>query len=787
MSTIKKPYGRSLNDFLPLLPAEQVLCDSQHEGKPADIGSARPKEKTHANHVRAKFLRFLALGGDEDASTHERGIHLQGAWISNSLDLEGCNIPKGLILTKCYFEDRAVFRSAHFHGLLNLNGSQLPGLEGDRLVTDESFFMRDGFVATEAVRLIGAQIGGNLDCDGGEFDGQKGTALSAELANIQGCVFLRNGFKASGSVNLMRSLIGGSLECNGGVFDGKQSKALTAEGARIQSSVFLRNGFKSSGTVRLIGTQIGGSLDCDGGVFDGKQSNALTAEGARVQSSVYLRNGFKSSGTVCLIGVQIDGNLNCDGGEFDGQNGAALSAGLANIQGSVFFRNGFKASGTVNLMRSQIGGSLECNGGVLDGKQSKALTAEGTRIQSSVYLRNGFKSSGTVCLIGTQIGGSLDCSNGDLDGKGDYALLAERANVEGNVLLCKEFKANGTVNLISMKIGGDLLCQGGQFESTKKISINANNMNLRGRFRLQKLKKPVNGISLVATQVGQLADDEASWGTGLILDGFVYEHLSNNAPTNAQMRLEWLAKQYTDHYGQDAKAPWWKQLIRTLNNIRNEHQRQGFKPQPWKQLIRTLRNMGHDEDARRIAISYETHRRKIGVVEGKLRRTFHGLFGLLIGYGYRPLRLLYIMLGVWLFCGTMFWCAALHSVFAPSNPLIFNNPDYTSCRPIFDPTTGQVSDKENWYLCKKLANEYTGFSPLAYSLDLILPLVDLQQEHDWAPYIPTPETNWLDELGSFSIYHWTRLLVWLEILFGWLASLLMVAVISGLTNRNNEE
>ena len=109
---------------------------------------------------------------------------------------------------------------------------------------------------------------------------------------------------------------------------------------------------------------------------------------------------------------------------------------------------------------------------------------------------------------------------------------------------------------------------------------------------------------------------------------------------------------------------------------------------------------------------------------------------------------------------------------------MFQNPDYKICA---------AQNAVNWYLCEKLPEEYTGFSPLTYSLDVILPLVDLQQETDWAPLIPTPKNIWYEELLAFDhLKHFTRLVVWFEILFGWVASLLLVAVVSGLTKRREE-
>ena len=90
-------------------------------------------------------------------------------------------------------------------------------------------------------------------------------------------------------------------------------------------------------------------------------------------------------------------------------------------------------------------------------------------------------------------------------------------------------------------------------------------------------------------------------------------------------------------------------------------------------------------------------------------------------------------------------------------------------------------------LCKSLPAEYTTFSPLAYSLDILLPLVDLGQEKHWGTLIPTPERHFVVELFSFSPAHWVRLLNWFEILYGWIASLLFVAIVSGISRRSETE
>jgi hypothetical protein len=141
------------------------------------------------------------------------------------------------------------------------------------------------------------------------------------------------------------------------------------------------------------------------------------------------------------------------------------------------------------------------------------------------------------------------------------------------------------------------------------------------------------------------------------------------------------------------------------------------------------------------------------------------------------------MFWVWVFCGASYWILALppFNAIAPSDPLIFQNKRYQECSPDYHLQPG------NWFLCEKLRSEYATFSPLAYSLDVMLPVVDLGLEKTWGAYIPSPKPSWSEEL----FWHWTpghvvRLITWFQILFGWVSSLLLVAIISGFSRRNDE-
>jgi hypothetical protein len=293
---------------------------------------------------------------------------------------------------------------------------------------------------------------------------------------------------------------------------------------------------------------------------------------------------------------------------------------------------------------------------------------------------------------------------------------------------------------------------------------------------LRDLAAPVR-IVATAAQIGVLVDEPTAWAKGSILNGLVYGSLTGTAPTDGARRIAWLKQQSDKDLGEDES-------------------KQGFRPQPWKQLQKVLHEMGHEADARMVGIAFENQllvADRIGQITDAskakniipfMRRHFlrciHRLLGALAGYGYRPLRLFMSMVALWLLCAAFYWCLALppHNAIGPTDPLVFQNPDYCACTD---------ASKGNWFLCNSLPAEYTTFSPLAYSLDILLPLVDLGQEKSWGPLVPTPKKPIYGEFFSFSAAHFVRLLNWIEILFGWIASLLFVAIVSGMSRRSEME
>lgn len=462
------------------------------------------------------------------------------------------------------------------------------------------------------------------------------------------------------------------------------------------------------------------------------------------------------------------------------------------VAGDLFLNNGFTATGEVRLLGARIGGDLACRGGSFanadkDGRVlGDALSADGIVVTGSVFLTHGFTAIGTVRLVGAQIGGTLECSGGsfayaDKDGTvlGD-ALSCDRMVVTGGVFLDKGFTATGAVRLHGAYIGGSLECGGGSFAYADKDgkvlgdALIADGMVVTGSFFLRGIRGCSGSITLASARVGGLIDEGFEWPAGLILDGFHYDRIVG--PTDAAARVRWLKRQRRDHLTQE------------------------FTPQPWEQLASVLRTMGHKSEAAEVAMAKQVALRKAGKVgvrqvkafEGKwfrcirvaidtlwnpvsnwLTRLWHDAYGALSGYGYRPQRILLITLGLIALSSLFFYLGRHEGLIGPTDPLVHLSPTTAMCGTGGDVGAIYWTDPR----CP-VPPEYSSFQPFFYTLDVTLPLVDLHQEAEWGPLVTNADgaTLWGGRL--------LRWLMWFDIIFGWVASLMFVAIVSRLVEKD---
>ncbi len=436
-------------------------------------------------HVRSELIRWLCVSREAQNLVDPRGIIVYGAKIVAPLDLSFAVVPFPLSLLGCYLDSPLSLTDAEMP-MLNLQGTRVTGISGDRFVTKGSVFLRRGFQAHGEVRFTEAQIQGDFDCTRGKLrnTGQPGTgiALQADGVVVRGSVFLSDDFESEGEIRFT--------------------------GAQITGDMVLEHG-SFTGGVGLTNAQIGGSFACDGAILNGscdttnRAGYALIAGGLSVKGQVLMRAGFRSRGCVQLQTSQLQ-YLDCSGGLFENpprsgveNTGCALDANGAIVAGAIHMRSGFCARGSVRLLEARIGSELDFTGGLIENPtiagiegSGAALDADGIIIGNTVFLRNGFHSKGALRLIGAQIGGDLVCSNALLEG----AMLADRAII-------------------------------------------------RGEF-VWELTSPAPGpLWLTNASADTIADSRNSWPPKafLRLDGFVYRQIAEG-PTDATSRLDWLSR-----------------------------------------------------------------------------------------------------------------------------------------------------------------------------------------------------------------------------------------------------
>jgi hypothetical protein len=333
---------------------------------------------------RATVIRDILRGRlAPDPDPH--GLRLRGARISGQLDLANLSTDVNLELRDCLLEDGVLARGARLASV-GLTGSRIgqragPPLDAERLTCSALDLTRAriiGHAERGAVHLPGAHIGGLLDCSGAELRNDSGPALAADGLQVDQGLFLTGVLAATGggedgAVSLIGARIGGLLDCSGAELRNDSGRALAADSLQVNQGLFLRGGFTATGggedgAVSLIGARIGGSLECDGAQLRNDSGPALAADGLQVNGALFLRGGFTATGggglgAVHLPGAHISKQLVCSGAELRNDSGPALRADGLQVDQDLFLRGGFTATGggagaAVYLTGARVGGTL---------------------------------------------------------------------------------------------------------------------------------------------------------------------------------------------------------------------------------------------------------------------------------------------------------------------------------------------------------------------------------------------------------------------------------------------
>jgi hypothetical protein len=410
-----------------------------------------------------------------------------------------------------------------------------------------------------------------------------------------------------------------------------------------------------------------------------------------------------------------------------------------NTRHNLEFRDGCKVDGGIDLLGAHIGGSLVLDNADLANADGSALQAMRITVDGDVLCRNGFTAHSTVDIVDAHIKGSLDFSGARLHNRDENAALAaSRIRVERAVLFRNGFQSNGMVQIRNSRVGVFVDFADAKLTNPNGLALQANNLIVERGISFGAGFKASGKVDLYAVNAFRLGigggqfdnpDDVAidlrhMSAVNLLLlpsqppRGAVdlsfasATHFSDNPETwPAEFRLRGFTYETLENESVNVQA-----RLRWL-----ELHTGGYVPGIYDQLATAYRHAGRVEASRIVSIAKQKQRRRELSPFGKV---WNWLLYVTVGYGYRTW-----WAGLWLL-GLLTVGSVIFAGAYPDSMV---------------PATGVVPP----------------FQPVAYTMDVLVPLVDLGQKKAWIP------------VGTAMIWSW------MLTGSGWL---LTTAVVAGLTN-----
>ena len=353
----------------------------------------------------------------------------------------------------------------------------------------------------------------------------------------------------------------------------------------------------------------------------------------------------------------------------------------------------------VDLLGSRVDGILALSGSSIGGSDGVAVRADGLAVEGDLFLREEFNANGLVCLSGAAIGGDLTLSNAKL--RADVAIDATAVHVKGHLKLGPKIKVDGDAALNYAVIDGQARIENAKFGRIKADRAQfrtdllvASDASCDGEFRMVGASA-VGRIDLELLNLGRNSPLNCEEVQASVLElpksgvtgrlNLVNAHVSVlkglRKPLPTMVSINGLTYDSLDPVLPAAEQIGWLRLSSS-----------GYQPQVYEQLAATYRRIGHETDARAVLLAKQRHRRQTLTWPGRVVGIIHDVTA---GYGYRSWfaglwLILLLAVGTWYF--TEF----------PPPPL--------------------------------KAGEHPDFNALAYTFDLLVPLINLGQAGAWNPH-----------------------------------------------------
>jgi len=613
----------------------------------------------------------------------------------------------------------------------HLQAKRADGTWGNALIANGLSVTSDFFClrlrSSGAIRMNGASVGGQFSIVEGSLEagGDHGIALDADRMKVGGSLAFGR-LKTWGEIRMLGAQIGGQFGMRDGQLDvGEASRsqdAVSLDGIRVGDGMFMDR-TAVHGELRLMGATIDGMLSLSKTRLRpaGPAVRSLGAESCQIEGSVQAFE-IESKGEISFTGCRVSGQFDMSEStlEVRGTKPSVMTLGLerSNIEGGLYLEDS-RSFGEIRLTGARIGVQLSFGGARLeyrreDGPDACTVNADGMEVGGSVACAN-LHSIGEFRMVGAVVNGQVSFDGARCEGRGpdDDALSLDKVEVKAD-LLCRSLRVSGEFRLLHAVIGGRLELVDATLEATKgPNAVFAESVSIARGMQANRLRCYGN-VEMSGARVGfQLAFvgiviDPRESGRALDLGTADVDELllapisvmGNVDLRNATVRTYWDAAEgrfvgrrpqhlLLNGFHYDLREP--LDASQRLTWICDSPS-SPYLPDVYSELADAFRRLGRAAEARKVLIAGERHaRRQFRRFEP--RGLWQDLLGGTIGYGYRNW-----LAGIWLVALTLLGALAFKLEEASFSPKDSPHPD---------------------------------FSPLLYSIESTVPILDLGQRSAW--------------------------------------------------------
>jgi hypothetical protein len=709
------------------------LLDAAGQGRILDGGGRA---------VDAALLRRCCLEFRDQIDP--RGLRLRRVAVRGPVDLAGLTVPFPVQFTDCEFDAPVHLEGAKLRALTLTGCPRLPGLLGNGLRLRGDLDLSGSTVTgahrtsaslgkRAAVWLCEARLGGQLLCRDTVIRAEGERAVQADRIRVGGPIRLL-WFVSEGEVRLTGARVGGSLDLIGGRIEAPGAIALDLGDAVIGGNLFIvDSGGRRPvirGRVDIGSAHISGQFLFRNATLEG--SDSMPADrghaGTRVSGSAMSAFRLTVGAEVALEGsCDVTGGLDLSMSDLSSLSvspecslraGGRTALDLSNAElRSTLMMSGVTVAGTIRLSGARIRGQLTLSDTRLSQpERSSLVAARGVTVDGDVEL-HGLRSSGGNLRFSNAVLGSVVAAGAELDNPGGVTISLHQATARGSVVLARGFRSTGLVLLSRATMTGRLECDSATFDcpgpnqrNDQGHAIEAISLHARGGMDLG-WNRAEPSVDFTNADTTFLADNPARWPSRIFISGFTYDRFERSRSSaggrtwDHAARARWLARQADYDAG------------------------------PYEQAARVFREHGYTSAAETILIAQRSQAREL--ITGRaarLRRALDRGFGASVAYGYRPGRVL------WLLVVLLGLVIASLEVPAPQATLRATTDSgivYTTRGPLVPGVSPDADTPPSADACG--GGQVRCFSPVLYAIDTVVPLVSLDQRSTWYPDPSVPE------------------------------------------------